>query len=27
VPIEHDAVAPVAEGFVGGAEKDSSLTN
>src|ERR1700756_1785528 len=26
VPIEH-AVAPVAEGFVGGAEKDSSLTN
>src|SRR5712675_478683 len=27
VPIEHDAVAPVAEGFVGGAEKDSSLNN
>jgi len=27
VPIEHAAVAPVAEGFVGGAEKDSSLTN
>ena len=27
VPIEHDAVAPVAEGFVGGTEKDSSLTN
>src|SRR5712672_1952206 len=27
VPIGHDAVAPVAEGFVGGAEKDSSLTN
>jgi ATP-dependent Lon protease len=27
VPIEHDAAAPVAEGFVGGAEKDSSLTN
>jgi ATP-dependent Lon protease len=27
VPIEHAAVAPVAEGFVSGAEKDSSLTN
>src|SRR6266496_3031418 len=27
VPIEHAAVAPVAEGFVGGAEKVSSLTN
>jgi len=27
VPVEHPAVAPVAEGFVGGAEKDSSLTN
>jgi ATP-dependent Lon protease len=27
VPIEHAAVTPVTEGFVGGAEKDSSLTN
>jgi len=27
VPIEHPAVAPVAEPFVGGAEKDTSLTN
>jgi ATP-dependent Lon protease len=27
VPIEHPAVAPVAEGFAGGSEKDSSLTN
>jgi ATP-dependent Lon protease len=27
VPLEHAAVAPVAEPFVGGAEKDKSLTN
>src|SRR4030081_1628745 len=27
VPIEHPAVAPVAEPFVAGAEKDTSLTN
>jgi ATP-dependent Lon protease len=27
VPLEHDAVAPVAEPFVAGAEKDKSLTN
>jgi ATP-dependent Lon protease len=27
VPIEHPAVAPVAEPFVAGAEKDASLTN
>jgi ATP-dependent Lon protease len=27
VPIEHPAVAPVAEGFASGPEKDSSLTN
>src|ERR1700693_2114033 len=27
VPIEHPAVAPVAEPFVGGADKDTSLTN
>jgi ATP-dependent Lon protease len=27
VPVEHAAVAPVAEGFVSGPEKDSSLTN
>jgi ATP-dependent Lon protease len=27
VPLEHAAVAPVAESFAGGAEKDSSLTN
>jgi ATP-dependent Lon protease len=27
VPIEHSAVAPVAETFVAGAEKDKSLTN
>jgi ATP-dependent Lon protease len=27
VPIEHPAVAPVAEQFVAGAEKDTSLTN
>jgi ATP-dependent Lon protease len=27
VPLDHDAVAPVAEPFVGGTEKDKSLTN
>jgi hypothetical protein len=27
VPLEHAAVAPVAEPFVTGAEKDKSLTN
>jgi ATP-dependent Lon protease len=27
VPLEHQGVAPVAETFTGGAEKDSSLTN
>jgi len=27
VPIEHAAVAPVAEPFVAGPEKDKSLTN
>jgi hypothetical protein len=27
VPAEHVAVAPVAESFVAGAEKDKSLTN
>jgi ATP-dependent Lon protease len=27
VPLEPPAVAPVAEGFVPGAEKDKSLTN
>jgi ATP-dependent Lon protease len=27
VPVEHTPVAPVAEGFVSGPEKDSSLTN
>jgi hypothetical protein len=27
VPLEHAAVAPVAEPFVAGAEKDKSLTN
>jgi hypothetical protein len=27
VPLEHAAVAPVAEPFVSGTEKDKSLTN